>query len=57
MDVYLPFGDRLAADNRWVQLVAMIPWETFETSYAEQFSVGQGGTSQVFPHRLEGVTD
>lgn len=48
VDFYLPFGGRLAADNRWVQLAAMIPWERFEASYAEQFSEGQGAPAKSF---------
>ena len=48
VDFYLPFGGRLAADNRWVQLAAMIPWEAFEASYAKQFSAGQGAPAKSF---------
>jgi transposase, IS5 family len=36
-NVYLPFWEKLSGENRWVKRAAMIPWETFETSYAAQF--------------------
>ncbi len=32
---YLPFGGRLCSDNRWVILVKLIPWDDFETQYAD----------------------
>ena len=47
-NVYLPFGGKLSGENRWVKLAAMIPWETFETSYAAQFSEGRGAPAKSF---------
>ena len=37
-DFYLPFGGKLRSDNRWVILARLVPWETVESLYAEQFS-------------------
>ena len=39
---YLPFGGKLSGENRWIRLSELVPWETFESEYAEQFSQGQG---------------
>lgn len=36
-DFILPFGGKLRADNRWVKLSAIIPWDAFEERYAKQF--------------------
>ena len=46
-DFYLPFGGKLSGDNRWVRLSELIPWETIEIAYAEQFSdaIGAPGKS------------
>lgn len=41
-DFYLPFGGKLSEDNRWVKLSQLIPWETIEAGYAEQFADGVG---------------
>lgn len=37
-DFYLPFGGKLRSDNRWVILARLVPWDTVESLYAEQFS-------------------
>lgn len=34
----MPFEGGLAADNRWIILVKLIPWEQFEESYHRNFS-------------------
>lgn len=41
-DFYLPFGGKLSSKNRWVKLSQLIPWESIETAYAEQFCEGMG---------------
>ena len=33
IDFYLPFSGRLNADNRWVQLSKIVPWELAEDIY------------------------
>lgn len=47
-DFYLPFGGKLSDENRWVKLAELIPWEAFESSYAEQFSERQGAPAKSF---------
>ena len=36
-DFILPFGGKLSADNRWVRLSRLIPWDEFEARYARGF--------------------
>ena len=45
---YLPFSGKLSGENRWVRLSELVPWETFEGEYAEQFSQGQGAPAKTF---------
>jgi len=45
---YLPFGGKLSGENRWIRLAELVPWETFEGEYAEQFSQGQGAPAKTF---------
>jgi hypothetical protein len=45
---YLPFGGNLSGENRWVRLAKLLPWEQFESEYAEQFSQGQGAPAKTF---------
>ena len=45
---YLPFGGKLSGANRWVRLAELVPWEIFESEYAEQFSQGQGAPAKPF---------
>jgi hypothetical protein len=45
---YLPFGGKLSSDNRWVKLSKLIPWETLEAKYAEQFSATMGAPAKSF---------
>jgi hypothetical protein len=33
----LPFEGRLSADNSWVKMAELIPWDEFEAEYAENF--------------------
>ena len=42
VEFYLPFGGRLRADNRWVQMSKIIPWEEIEPRYAHSFSKKKG---------------
>ena len=35
---YLPFGGKLRADNRWMTLSQIIPWDLVEQSYGESLS-------------------
>jgi len=45
---YLPFGGNLSGENRWIKLAELIPWDSFENEYAEQFSQGQGAPAKTF---------
>jgi len=45
---HLPFDGKLSGENRWVKLSKLVPWETFESEYAEQFSQGQGAPAKTF---------
>lgn len=47
-DFYLPFGGKLSGQNRWITLSNLIPWEKFETEYAELFSKGIGSPAKSF---------
>ena len=47
-DFYLPFGGKLSSENRWVKLAEIIPWEEFESTYAEQFSEDMGAPAKRF---------
>ena len=38
----LPFGGKLSADNRWVKLAQLMPWDFIEDIYAAQFSADSG---------------
>ena len=39
---FLPFGGKLSADNRWVKLAGMIPWEKIEERYVESINEERG---------------
>ena len=46
----IPFGDRLRADNRWVKMARIMPWEIIEELYAKSFSESEGRPS--IPSRI-----
>ena len=41
-DFVLPFGGKLRADNRWVKLAKMIPWDYVEDVYAKSMCLDNG---------------
>jgi hypothetical protein len=45
----VPMGTRLRADNRWVRLSELIPWNEFEQEYASNFN-DQG--NEAFPFQV-----
>ena len=50
-DFFLPFGGKLSANNRWVRLAALIPWNKVEQMYKEQLgNVHQG--ARAYPVRM-----
>ncbi|MGG1596439.1 IS5 family transposase [Paenibacillus naphthalenovorans] len=46
-DFFLPFGGKLAEDNRWVLLAQMIPWWKIEEKYAKNFKKSLKGQKAV----------
>jgi IS5 family transposase len=65
VDFYLPFSGKLSAENRWVKLAEIIPWELAEEIYADAFREDFG--APALPARValgallikerEGLTD
>jgi hypothetical protein len=47
-DFALPFGGKLAEDNRWVQLAQLISWSEFEQEYAQNFETKMGRPAKSF---------
>jgi len=47
-DFELPFGGKLAEDNRWVILAQLIPWAEFESEYAQNFEAEVGPRAKSF---------
>ena len=45
-DFILPFAGSLSADNRWVKLARLIPWEEFEKEYAFLFPSDRGNVAK-----------
>jgi len=46
-DFFLPFGGKLAEDNRWVLLAQIIPWWELEEKYAKNFKKSLKGQKAV----------
>ena len=49
-DFILPFGGKLKADNRWVKMARMMPWEFIEDIYVESMSQENG--ARAFSARI-----
>lgn len=47
-DFELPFGCKLAEDNRWVMMTKLIPWSEFEAEYAQNFATEMGAPAKSF---------
>lgn len=45
-DFILPFSGKLRADNRWVKLAQLIPWEKIEIKYAQVFDEDKGAPAK-----------
>lgn len=45
LDFYLPFGGKLSANNRWVKLAEIIPWDELGTVYNNQLNSRMGAPS------------
>ena len=48
VDFYLRFGGELDPKNRWIQLTRLIPWESYEKSYAGLFPSKRGAPAKPF---------
>jgi hypothetical protein len=46
----LPFGGKLAEDNRWVIMAKLIPWSEVEEEYAKKFTILLGAPAK--PSRM-----
>ena len=44
-DFILPFGGKLKADNRWVKMAGMMPWDFIEDIYLESMSEEKGAAA------------
>jgi len=51
VDFYLPFGGQLSAENRWVKLAEMVPWELVEECYEQALS-DSGMGARLLPGRV-----
>jgi hypothetical protein len=45
-DFILPFSGKLSAENRWVKLAKLIPWDEFEKDYAFMFPSDRGNVAK-----------
>jgi len=45
-DFILPFSGKLNAENRWVRLAKLIPWDEFEEDYAFMFPSDRGNVAK-----------
>lgn len=45
-DFILPFSGKLSAENRWVQLAQIIPWDEIEEEYAFMFPSDRGNVAK-----------
>lgn len=45
-DFILPFDGKLKADNRWVKMAEIIPWDEIEQEYAKLFESEIGNVAK-----------
>ena len=51
-----PFQAKLLADNRWVQLSKIVPWDKFASAYMSMMTADFGRLSGYLPtHCIRGV--
>jgi hypothetical protein len=51
-DFTLPFGGKLSAENRWVKLAKMMPWDLAEEIYAAKFKNERPDGNRPIPARV-----
>lgn len=49
-EFYVPFGDGVRRDNRWVRIAGLVPWELVEEIYAQGMSPEKG--REAIPSRV-----
>ncbi|ELS49949.1 hypothetical protein C789_255 [Microcystis aeruginosa FACHB-905 = DIANCHI905] len=52
----MPFEGKLSADNRWIIMAELIPWEEFEEEYAQNFDEEMGAPAKPFRMALGALT-
>jgi hypothetical protein len=51
-EFYLPFGGCLSADNRWVKIAKLMPWDMAEDFYAKSFRNEKADGRRPIPARI-----
>jgi hypothetical protein len=51
-DFILPFGGKLQAENRWVKMAALMPWDMIEDIYAASFKAERADGRRPIPARI-----
>lgn len=51
-EFFMPFGGRLSADNRWVKIAKLMPWDMVEDLYASTFKDEKPDGRPPIPARL-----
>ena len=51
-EFFLPFGGHLSAENRWVKIAKLMPWEMIEDLYAESFKGERDDGRPPIPARI-----
>lgn len=51
-DFLLPFGGRLSAENRWIKLAELMPWDMIEDIYARNFKNESPDGRPALPARV-----
>ncbi|MGL5435145.1 MAG: IS5 family transposase [Lachnospiraceae bacterium] len=51
-DFMLPFGGKLSAENRWVKLSTLMPWDLIEDIYAKNFRNDKADGRPPIPARI-----
>lgn len=46
-DFYQPFGGKMNADNRWIKMADIVPWDVLEEKYARHFKALGRGAKKV----------
>jgi hypothetical protein len=46
--LFLPLGEQLSGDNRWIKLTVLIPWHELEDDYASHGCMVFGAPAKPF---------